>query len=200
MSEVESAKQCRSAGQTSWNTSKVKSAKHQSSPAAANSCLELEVARKFRTEMRKCTRAAKTWQEFSVDSDLLAESATTASVKSEKSPAKVEQKCGNFSGQSSQENKNYLLVRTEMTTLVIPVDGAVGHIVSEQEAAKLLCSQPVSSSSLCAAEFVMDTVQCMQHARRWSKAAPIRLPDQATSLCLLNHRTRQHQQLVEVCV
>ena len=124
--------------------------------AAAESSLELEVARKFRAEMRQCTRAADTLQEFSLDPDLLPESATTASVKSEKSSAKVEQKCGNLSGQSSQENKNYLLVRTETTAFVVPMDDAVGRIVSQQEAAKLLCSQPASSSLPCAGEFSMD--------------------------------------------
>ena len=102
----------------------------------SDSLLELEVARKFRAGIRHCARAAKTWQEFSVDPDLLPDPASAA----------------------SSESKKYLLVRTETSTFVIPVDSAVGCIVSEQDVAKMLCTQAASSSSVCAGEFSNDAL------------------------------------------
>lgn len=102
----------------------------------SDSLMELEVAQKFRAGIRHCARAVKTWQEFSVDPDLLPDSATAA----------------------SSESKKYLLVRTETSTFVIPVDSAVGCIVSEQDVAKMLCTQAASSSSVCAGEFSNDAL------------------------------------------
>ena len=122
---------------------------------AANSSLELEVARKFRAGIWMPT----TWCEFCLGPDFLPESAATASAKSEKSPAKVEQKSHGYSGPSAQqENKKYLLIRTKTSTFFTALDDAVGGIVSEQELAKVLCSQPDSSSSACAREFSTDTL------------------------------------------
>ena len=59
---------------------------------------------------------------------------------------------------SSQGNKKYLLIRTETGTFVVPVDSAVGCIVSEQEIAKMLHPQSVLPSSLHAREFSKDAL------------------------------------------
>jgi len=44
-------------------------------------------------------------------------------------------------GQSSQENKKYLKIETETGTFVLPVESAVGCIVSEQEISQMLTNQ-----------------------------------------------------------
>ena len=99
----------------------------------SDSFAELEVAQKFRAGIRHCTKAAKKWCEFSVDTHVLAASAAS-------------------------ESKKYLLVQTGTRTFVIPVDSAVGRIVSEQEIANMLRSQPEPSLSSYAGEFSNDAL------------------------------------------
>ena len=125
--------------------------------------IELEVSRKFRAGIWHCRSAVKT-REFSLDSELLPDSEITTASEAKKSPAKISpSKTSNMSdnnpGLSPQGNKKYLVIRTETGTFVVPVDSAVGCIVSEQEVAKMICSQPVSSLSLYAGEFSNDTLR-----------------------------------------
>jgi len=137
----------------------------------SDSLIELEVARKFRSGTQHCEVAMKKWREFFIDPHLLPKSETTAASESKKSPAKkspakkspekkspsqVSDSCS--SAPSSQENKKYLLIRSETGIFVVPVESAVGCIVSEQEVATMLCSQTASPSSLCAGKFSNDTL------------------------------------------
>jgi len=106
-------------------------------PHASVSCslchsIELKVAREFHAGVKHCTRAAKVQREFSLDPNLLPEYAATA----------------------SNESKKYLLVRTKTGTFFVPVDDAVGCIISEQEVAKMMSSQLKSSGEYSVNSFL----------------------------------------------
>jgi len=124
---------------------------------------ELEVARRFRAGSQVCKRASKEWCEFSIDSSLLPVPATMDASQSEKSPVnksplRVTQSSDHDSDASSQGNKKYLLIKTGTGTFVVPVDSAVGCIVSEHEITKMLHLQSVQPLSSYAGEFSKDAL------------------------------------------
>jgi len=168
---------------------------HESVPPASAACslccrkqnsdsfFELEVARKFRAGSQLCKRAVKDkdWSEFSVDSRLLPKPSTTDSSRSEKSPVNksssmVAQTSNSDCDATSQGNKKYLLIRTETGTFVVPVDSAVGCIVSEREIATMLTSQSVLPSSSCTGEFSKDALLAA-----CSQLKPSHSPDSAST-------------------
>jgi len=135
--------------------------------------VELAVAKKFRAGSRKCARAAKTWREFSLDAELLQQSATR---QPNMTPSKMPQmsnldpsnstsskmpQVSNLGppNPSSQESKKYLMIKTETGgTFVVPVESAKGCIISEQEIAQVLSSWSSSPSTLYPREFSNETL------------------------------------------
>ena len=145
----------------------------------SDSFIELDTAHKFRAGSRHCTSAVDTWREFSVDPTLLPQPEDTSTEESKespskkKSPSKSEPTSDSKHGSSSHDNKKYLLIRAEAGTFVIPVDSAVGCIVSENEIADVLCPQ-ATSSSLCDREFSKDTLlaACSQQSTALKSPSP----------------------------
>ena len=121
----------------------------------SESVIDLAVARKFRAGSRLCAEAAKTFREFSLDPRLLLET-TTNELK--KSPSKIAQVSDSGPSSSLQENKKYLVIQTETGTFVVPVESAVGCIVSEHEIAQMMSSQVTSPSTSYAGEFSNETL------------------------------------------
>jgi len=126
---------------------------------------ELAVARNFRAGSRHCTQAAR--QDFAVDPVLLSALKTGSSRLSAKlpkkttqntSPLKTLQTLESSRGSTSEQDKKYLLIRTETGTFVVPVDSAVGCIVSEQEIASALTSQSATPPASSAIELSKDTL------------------------------------------
>jgi len=148
---------------------------HQVTPPVSASCnlcswkqnsdsvFELEVARKFRAGSQLCKKASKIWHEFSIDSSLLPKPTARDAGRFDKSPvnkslSQATQTSDSDCATSSEGSKKYLLIRTESGTFIVPVDGVVGCIVSEQEIAKMLSSQPVLPSSSSAGGFSKDAL------------------------------------------
>ena len=129
----------------------------------SDSVFELEVARKFRAGSQLCKKASKIWHEFSIDSSLLPKPTARDAGRFDKSPvnkslSQATQTSDSDCATSSEGSKKYLLIRTESGTFIVPVDGVVGCIVSEQEIAKMLSSQPVLPSSSSAGGFSKDAL------------------------------------------
>jgi len=127
--------------------------------------IELEAAREFLNGSRRCKELATEWCEFSIDPHLLPDTtATNVSPTETLLTSKPASKIAHLSGDDdgsllSPDNKKYLFIRSETGTFVVPVDSAVGCIVSQEELAKMLSAQavwPPSSSS--AGEFSKDTL------------------------------------------
>ena len=127
------------------------------------SAFELEVVRKFRTRSQQCDRALKAWSEFSIDSSLLPEPTTadtnwSKTSSANKSPSEVKPTSHVNCDVSSEGNKKYLLIRTETGTFVVPVDNAVGCIVSEKEIATMLQPKSGLPPSSYTGEFSKDAL------------------------------------------